>query len=83
MAKKPTEIERIGLTVEEFAQALNLGRTTVFSLIAKGVIRSTKIGKCRRIHISEGDRLLSGGDLYGAGQAAQPELAAARRGGDE
>ncbi|MFO1127824.1 MAG: helix-turn-helix domain-containing protein [Rhodospirillales bacterium] len=60
LQKKPTEIERRGLTVQEFAHATGLGRTTVFGMIAAGKIKSSKIGKSRRIHISEVDRLLSG-----------------------
>ncbi len=37
------------LRPEEAATALNLGRTTVYTLMRKGEIRSVKISKNRRI----------------------------------
>lgn len=37
------------LTAEEAAEALSLGRTTVFGLIRSGELRSVKIGRARRI----------------------------------
>lgn len=40
---------KILLTVEEAAERLSLGRTSVFSLISANEIRSVKIGKARRI----------------------------------
>lgn len=40
---------KILLTVEETCDRLSLGRTSVFSLIAAGEIRSVKIGKARRV----------------------------------
>ncbi|MFE1104118.1 excisionase family DNA-binding protein [Nocardiopsis alba] len=40
---------KILLTVEEAADRLSLGRTSVFALIAANEIRSVKIGKARRI----------------------------------
>lgn len=40
---------KILLTVEEAAERLSLGRTSVFALIKSGEIRSVKVGKARRI----------------------------------
>lgn len=40
---------KILLTVEEAAERLSLGRTSVFSLIKSSEIRSVKVGKARRI----------------------------------
>ena len=43
------EAGRLLLRPEEVAQALGVGRTTVFELIRAGELRSVKIGKSRRI----------------------------------
>jgi excisionase family DNA binding protein len=43
------EAARLLLRPEEVAQALGVGRTTVFELIRAGELRSVKIGKSRRI----------------------------------
>lgn len=40
---------KILLTVEEAADRLSLGRTSVFALVKNGEIRSVKVGKARRI----------------------------------
>lgn len=37
------------LTVEEAAQRLNVGRTTMYSLVSCGAIKSVTIGRLRRI----------------------------------
>jgi excisionase family DNA binding protein len=42
-------MERLLLTVEEAAEQLRLGRSTVFDLIRSGELRSVKIGRSRRI----------------------------------
>jgi excisionase family DNA binding protein len=44
-------VERVLLTVEEVAEALHIGRTRVFSLIASKEITSVKIGNLRRIPV--------------------------------
>ncbi|GAA4878915.1 helix-turn-helix domain-containing protein [Pseudonocardia benzenivorans] len=44
-------IERVFLTVEEVAEALQIGRTRVFTLIAAREITSVKIGNLRRIPV--------------------------------
>lgn len=40
---------RLLLTVEEAAQRLGVGRTTMYALIGKGEIESVPIGRLRRI----------------------------------
>ncbi|HET6914684.1 MAG TPA: helix-turn-helix domain-containing protein [Acidimicrobiales bacterium] len=42
-------VEKVLLTPEEAAEALSLGRTKVYELIRLGVLRSVRIGKCRRV----------------------------------
>ncbi|MDX6252073.1 MAG: hypothetical protein QOF10_5433 [Kribbellaceae bacterium] len=42
---------QIFLTVEEAANALRIGRTRIFDLIAKGEIESVLIGRSRRIAV--------------------------------
>ena len=48
-----SEIERttaaVLLTVEEAAQRLSIGRTTMYSLVSAGDIKSVTIGRLRRI----------------------------------
>jgi excisionase family DNA binding protein len=42
-------MEKLLLTPEEAAQALNISRTKVFELLQVEALRSVKIGKSRRI----------------------------------
>jgi excisionase family DNA binding protein len=42
-------ISRELFSPEETARALNVGRTTVFQLLAQGALPSVRIGKLRRI----------------------------------
>jgi excisionase family DNA binding protein len=42
-------MERVLLTAEEVAEALHVGRCTVYDLIRSGQLQSFKIGKLRRI----------------------------------
>lgn len=44
-------MERVLLTAEEVAEALNVGRCTVYDLIRTGQLQSLKIGKLRRIPV--------------------------------
>ncbi len=44
-----TEVQRLLLTPTEAAQALGIGRSKLYELIAAGVIPSVRIGSCRRI----------------------------------
>ena len=44
-------MERVLLTPEEAAEALHVGRCTVYDLIRTNQLRSFKIGKLRRIPV--------------------------------
>ena len=40
---------RLMLTVEQAAEALGIGRTTMFALVKSGQIQSIRIGRLRRV----------------------------------
>lgn len=42
-------MEKLLLTPEEAAEALNISRTTLYGLLQEQVLKSVKIGKARRI----------------------------------
>jgi excisionase family DNA binding protein len=42
-------MNKLLLTPETAAEVLSVGRTKVYQLMATGVLRSVRIGKCRRI----------------------------------
>ncbi len=42
---------RVLLRPEEVAEALSIGRSTVFQLMRSGELRSVKIGKSRRVPV--------------------------------
>ena len=42
--------ERLLLTAEEAAEALSVGRTTLYALIKEGKLRSVHIGRSCRLH---------------------------------
>ncbi len=42
-------MDKLLLTPEEAAEVLGVGRSTVFELIRLRLLRSVKIGKCRRV----------------------------------
>jgi excisionase family DNA binding protein len=44
-----TDTPRLMLTAEQTADALRIGRTTVFALVKSGELESVKIGRLRRI----------------------------------
>jgi excisionase family DNA binding protein len=44
-----TPVPAVLLTVEEAAERLNIGRTTMYSLVSNGEIGSVTIGRLRRI----------------------------------
>jgi excisionase family DNA binding protein len=72
-----SEIERTAaavllLTVEDAAQRLSIGRTTMYSLISAGAIKSVTIGRLRRIPSECLEEYVAG--LQASGQ---PEFAAA------
>ena len=45
------------LTIDQSAHALNVCRAHVYALIAKGKVKSIKFGRCRRVPVSEIERL--------------------------
>lgn len=45
----PLQRRRIILTVEEAAESLCVGRTTMYALIAAGDVESVRIGRLRRV----------------------------------
>ncbi|MEU4713145.1 helix-turn-helix domain-containing protein [Micromonospora purpureochromogenes] len=47
-----TTSKRLVLTIEEAAQQLGIGRTTMYALIKNGDIRTVTIGRLRRIPAS-------------------------------
>ncbi len=49
--RKETVVEKLLLTAEEAAQALGVGRTRVYELMAGGVLTSVKIGASRRVPV--------------------------------
>jgi excisionase family DNA binding protein len=42
-------VDRLLYTPEEAAEALAIGRSTLYELMADGVVRYIKLGRCRRI----------------------------------
>ena len=46
-------VDRLLFRVEEVAEVLGLGTTTVKGLIASGELRSVKIGGCRRVRVED------------------------------
>ncbi|GAB3433551.1 helix-turn-helix domain-containing protein [Actinophytocola sediminis] len=48
-----SETESVMLTVEEAAERLRIGRTTAWSLVKSGELRSVSIGRLRRVPASE------------------------------
>lgn len=48
------------LTVEQAADALAVGRSTVYQLLEAGALRSVRIGRCRRIPVDALDELVHG-----------------------
>lgn len=50
--------EPLLLRAEQVAEMLNLGRTTIFGMIARGELRAIKVGRARRVARTEVDRWL-------------------------
>lgn len=48
------------LTPEQAADALGVGRTTVFSMVSSGALVSIRVGRLRRIPASAVDRYIAG-----------------------
>lgn len=47
------------LSIAQAARALNVGRSTLYKLLANGTLRSVRVGRRRLIPLSEIARLLS------------------------
>lgn len=45
--------ERLAVSVDEAAKMLSVSRRTMAYLVANGTIRSSKIGRCRRISVAD------------------------------
>lgn len=43
------QIEALLLTVEEAADRLRIGRTTMYALVSSGAVESVKVGRLRRV----------------------------------
>jgi excisionase family DNA binding protein len=52
------EISKKLLTINEAASALGLGRSLIYTLVAKGELKSIKIGRARRIPLSAIDEFI-------------------------
>jgi excisionase family DNA binding protein len=44
--------DRLLLTLEEAAQCLAVGRTTIYELVGRGELQTVTIGRCRRVPVS-------------------------------
>ena len=51
--------QRLLLTVEEAADCLGIGRTSMFDLIMSGTVPSVRIGKLRRVRPQELERYVA------------------------
>ena len=59
LAERPTSAA-LSVSVDEAAQLLGVGRTTVFTLLEEGTIRSVKVGNRRLVPRKALDEFLSG-----------------------
>lgn len=60
-------MERLMLTPEEAAESLGIGRSTMYELLRLRIVRSVKIGRLRRVPMSE---LRAFAERLAAGEAA-------------
>lgn len=51
--------DRLALSVNETASALGLSRPSVYAMMATGQLRYVRVGKTRRVPMTELERLLS------------------------
>lgn len=51
--REVSEMEKMLLTPEEVAEMLGIGRSTVYNLIGEHLLRSFKIGRSRRVLVSD------------------------------
>ncbi len=52
-SEKDDPMERLLITVNQAADKIGLGRTTMYQLIRRGDLRSVKIGGARRVAITD------------------------------
>jgi excisionase family DNA binding protein len=61
-------MEKKLLTPEEVAEVLGIGRSTVYNLIAERLLRSFKIGRSRRVLVSDLDEYIDNLSTSSVGQ---------------
>ena len=49
MAEEPSPTPRVLLTVEDAADRLSIGRTTMYALIKAGHVNTVRVGNLRRV----------------------------------
>ncbi|HVM78292.1 MAG TPA: helix-turn-helix domain-containing protein [Stellaceae bacterium] len=59
-ANNPQRPARLAYTIDETAEALKLGRTSVYNLVREGKLRALKFGRATRIPIEDVRRLAGG-----------------------
>lgn len=57
---RDSKVERLLLTPAEAAAVLSVSRTTVYELLNRGLLRSIKLGACRRIPVEALRELIDG-----------------------
>lgn len=60
VAREELTKEQLLMTPEEAAQALRVGRTTVYALMKAGELRPVHIGRSCRLPVAELERYVSG-----------------------
>lgn len=56
---QPSTAPRVMLTAEQAAEAIGVGRTTMFALIKSGEIESVRIGRLRRVPLDSIEAYIS------------------------
>ncbi|MFW6695242.1 helix-turn-helix domain-containing protein [Streptomyces sp. MAR4 CNX-425] len=57
---KPAPADQLLYTAEEAADVLRIGRSTLYELMAAGVVKYIKLGRCRRIRRSDLESYVAG-----------------------
>ena len=61
MQREPSEVPApLLLTVEQAAEQLGMGRTTLYSLISSGRVESVRVGRLRRLRPEAVERYAAG-----------------------
>lgn len=61
MSDTPHGPERLAYSLDEFLEAVPIGRTTMFRLISEGKLRTVTIGRRRFVPVDAADDLVRGG----------------------